>query len=50
MPGPESEHHRHDHDPLDPALLHALDGRERHELRPVGVDIGSATSHLAIKD
>jgi ethanolamine utilization protein EutA len=32
----------------DPELSHSLDGLERHELRSVGIDIGSATSHLVM--
>jgi ethanolamine utilization protein EutA len=43
---PHDDGHDHEHGPPDPSTLRLLDGLERHELRSVGIDIGSATSHL----
>ncbi|MFI6350309.1 ethanolamine ammonia-lyase reactivating factor EutA [Streptomyces sp. NPDC050560] len=38
----------HEELPPDPALLSGVEGIERHTLHSVGIDIGSATSHLVV--
>ncbi|MGW5432780.1 ethanolamine ammonia-lyase reactivating factor EutA [Streptomyces sp. NPDC004059] len=41
-------HHHHEESPPDRLLLTGVEGLERHTLHSVGIDIGSATSHLVV--